>query len=249
MILVKTRTSARPRNVIGHFKDDTLTKIITILLGLTFLTSCDCFRGVTGTVIDQTTGRPVGFAKVTIVGSNNSSMTDSLGVFRLRIINSGLQCYCKPKDNVTISAPLYVTDTFSLKKSQFKLQVDSTNIKKFFNPEDDFESKWIYFDLQETIKIKIIHHITASVDCGTLATASITIGTTQSGDTIRVLELCNTKKDFKKDDIVIVIPAKKPNFQVIHTRVFVQGTQGQLKPDPYDTQVLKTTYGTLQNNR
>lgn len=226
-----------------------MKRILIILIGLTFLTSCDCLRLVTGTVADKTTGRPVGYAEVTIIGSNNSTITDSLGNFHLPIINSGLQCYCKPKDKVSISAPLYLRDTFSLKKAQYKLRADTNNINKFFDPKNDFIGKWIYFDLKETIKLNVIQHITASAECGILATASITIGTTQTGDTIRVLELCNTKKAFKKDDLVIVIPAKKPEFQVTHTRVFLQGTQGPLRPDPFDTQVLKTTYGTIQNNR
>ena len=226
-----------------------MTRITTILIGLTFLTSCDCLRQVSGTVLDKTTGRPVGFAEIKILGGNNSTTTDSFGNFHLRVLNSGLQCYCKSKNKVTISSPLYLTDTFKLNKSQYKLQADTNNIVKFIDPKNDFMGKWIYFDLQETIRLKIIQHITASVDCGTLATASITIGTTQTGDTVRVLELCNTKKDFKKDDLVIVIPAKKPDFQVTHTRVFVQGTPGQLKPDTYDTQVLRTTYGILPNNR
>jgi hypothetical protein len=56
---------------------------------------------------------------------------------------------------VTISSPLYLTDTFKLNKSEYKLQAETTNIKKFNDPKYDFESKWIYFDLQETIKLKI----------------------------------------------------------------------------------------------
>ncbi len=213
------------------------------------LTSCDCLRQATGTVTDKTTGRPVGFAQVAILGSNNSTTTDSLGNFHLRIINSGLQCYCKPKDKVTVSTPLYLTDTFSLKKPQFKLQADTNSIKKFIDPKGDFMSKWIYFDLKETIKLKVIHHIKASIECGKIETASITIGTTLSGDTIRIIELCNTKKDFNKDDIVVVIPSTRPEFQIEHPRIFVQGTQGVLRPGPYDLEVLRTTYGTIQNNR
>ncbi len=220
-------------------------RIITFLLVLTFLTSCNCFREVTGNVIDKITGQPIGFAKVTIVGSNNSLTTDSLGVFSLRI-NSGLKCYCKSKNNIAISAPLYITDSFSLKKTQFNLQADTANVKQFYDLKNNFENRWIYFDLKEIIKFKIIYHIPASVECGTLATASITVGTSHTGDTIRVLELCNTKKDFKKDDIVIVIPAKKEKFHVNHPRVFVQGRQGQLNPDLYDTQILMTTYGTIR---
>jgi hypothetical protein len=150
---------------------------------------------------------------------------------------------------INISSPFYLTDTFTLSGTPFRLKADTNHIKKFFEPTNDFMSKWTFFNLKDTIKFKIIYHIRASVDCGTLASASITIGITQTRDTIRVLELCNTKKDFKKDDLVIVVPAKKPDFQVTHTRVFIQGTQGPLKPDIYDTQVLRTTYGTLLYNQ
>jgi hypothetical protein len=223
-----------------------LKRITTILIGLTLLASCDCLRQATGTVTDKTSGRPVQFAQVALLGSNNSTTTDSLGNFQLGIINSGLQCYCKPKNEVTVSAPLYLTDTFSLKKSQFKLQADTNSIKKFFDSKDDFMGKWIYFDLKDTLKLKVIHHVMASVDCGTFETASITIGTTQTGDTIRVLELCNTKKNFSKDDIIIVVPAQRPEFQTTHTRVFIQSTQGVLRPGPYDIEVLNTTYGRIE---
>jgi len=125
-------------------------------------------------------------------------------------------------------------------KDTFKLELDSAN---------DFMNKWVYFDLDKPTKLKVISHMTAGVDCGTIATASITIGTTENGDTIRVFELCNTKKIFVDNDMVVVTPAKKPDFGVIHPRAFVQSTQGQLLPFPFDLSVLKTTYGIIEKEK
>jgi len=220
------------------------TFILIILLSV--LASCDCYRGVSGTVIDNTTGRPISFAFVQIVGNKNNTTTDSLGRFNLNIINSGFQCYCKPKNKVTIASAFYFSDTFHLNQSVFKLQADTSHIRKFFDPRNDFMGKWSYFNLADTIELKVIHHIPATMKCeGGVETYSITIGTIQSGDTIRVLELCNASKDFNKGDKVLVIPGMKPEGYYIHPGVFVQGYVGPLRPSDDDTLVLKTTYGTL----
>ena len=242
--------SAQAANCFRSFLQyETLTKIVSILIGLSILTACDCYKQVVGTVTDKTTGRPVGFAQVTILGSSNASTTDSLGNFHLSIINSGLQCYCKPKDKISISSSFYLTDTFSLNQSQYKLQADTNHFKKFFDPKNNFMNKWIYFNLFETIELKVIHHTPVTIDCGGgIETFSITIGTIQSGDTIRVLETCNKSKDFKSDDVLSVVPIDKPKGDYVHPGVFVQGYPGPLRPQLFDTLILKTTFGRTSKN-
>ena len=127
---------------------------------------------------------------------------------------------------------------------------DTLNSKYFntqFDSSKDFMSRWIYFNLPDTIDLKIIHHMPATMDCsGEIKTFSITIGTIQSHDTIRVLELCNSTNNFILGDVVSLIPAKKPDDIYTHPGVFVQGYAGQLKPDYYDAKILRTTFGVLK---
>jgi hypothetical protein len=120
-------------------------------------------------------------------------------------------------------------------------------IKNQFDTSKDFMNSWIYFNLNDTIELKIIHHISATMDCNRdIKTFSITIGTIQSGDTIRVLELCNRRKGFNLGEKVFLIPSFNPEEYYTHPGVFVQGYQGQLRPSYYDTKILKTTYGILK---
>ncbi|WP_294733869.1 hypothetical protein [uncultured Flavobacterium sp.] len=111
---------------------------------------------------------------------------------------------------------------------------------------NDYESNWVYFDLDKPTKIRVISHQLAGVDCGNIVTASVTIGVTNSNDTIRVFELCNTQKNFSITESVMVTPAKRPSFNIIHPNMFIQTKEGELLPHPYDIQVLLTTYGTIE---
>ena len=215
-----------------------MTRITTILIELIFLTSCDCYQRVAGTVVDKETGRPL--KGVTVYNKNKDwtkTTTDSTGYFELSSISGDFRC-----------PPMTVIAEFkSYNKAVIKIPTGGQEIIKMsFDSLNGFTDNWEYFDLDDTIKLKVISHYLATVDCGILATASLTIGTSESGEAIRVLELCNTKKDFTPNEIIKVIPAKKPPFQVMHTRVFIQGTQGHITPDNFDISTLKTTYGTLE---
>jgi len=97
------------------------------------------------------------------------------------------------------------------------------------------KDKWQYFTLKDTIRGQVLFHAKGTVACGVLATASVTIIKTTS-DTIRVLELCNTKKDFKRSRFVKVESAKRPPFSVI--------LPGDDKN--FDCLVIKTCYGTVR---
>ncbi|HLG35902.1 MAG TPA: carboxypeptidase-like regulatory domain-containing protein [Bacteroidia bacterium] len=82
-----------PKPLCAILNDDTLTRITTILLGLTFLTSCDCYQRVTGTVIDKETGRPL--QGVTVYNKNkewSKTITDTTGHFELSNVSGGFRC-------------------------------------------------------------------------------------------------------------------------------------------------------------
>lgn len=77
--------------VIGHFKTATLRQTIWVILGLIFLTSCDCYQKVSGTIIDSATSKPI--TGVTVYNKNKEwckTTTDTLGQFELSSISGGL---------------------------------------------------------------------------------------------------------------------------------------------------------------
>lgn len=70
-----------------------LLKLTTILIGLTFLTSCDCLQRVDGTVIDKETGKPL--QGVTVYNKSmewRKTTTDTTGHFELSNISGGFRC-------------------------------------------------------------------------------------------------------------------------------------------------------------
>jgi protein TonB len=70
-----------------------LTKLLTILIALTILSSCDCYQLVNGTVIDKKTGKPL--QGVTVFNKNKDwikTTTDKTGYFELSNVTSGFGC-------------------------------------------------------------------------------------------------------------------------------------------------------------
>jgi hypothetical protein len=70
-----------------------LTRIATLIIGLTFLTSCDCYQRVEGTVIDKETGKPL--QGVTVYNKNkewSKTTTDTTGHFELSNVSGGFRC-------------------------------------------------------------------------------------------------------------------------------------------------------------
>jgi hypothetical protein len=84
---------------------------------------------------------------------------------------------------------------------------------KTLAPNYKCRDNWQYFSLRDSTTGQVIFHAKAIVLCGVLATASLTIIKTTNG-TIRVLELCNTTKDFKKYKFVKVKPQERPAFDI-----------------------------------
>jgi len=78
---------------VGILKDDTLTRLTIILIGLTFLTLCDCYQRVAVTVIDKETHRPL--QGVTVYNKNkewSKTTTDTTGRFELSNVSGGFCC-------------------------------------------------------------------------------------------------------------------------------------------------------------
>jgi hypothetical protein len=107
-----------------------LTRILTILIGLTFLTSCDCYQHVAGTVIDKETGRPL--QGVTVYNKNkdwNKTTTDSTGHFELSSISGGFRCPpmtviadFNNYDRIEIKIPAGGQETIKMQRQGHKLQ-------------------------------------------------------------------------------------------------------------------------------
>ena len=111
-----------------------------------------------------------------------------------------------------------------------------------------YRDKWQIITFDDTIKLKVIEHQNAGVHCGTLATASITIGTFKN-DTIRVLNLCNLE-NYSKNEIVKFIPANKPDFSVVLPYSTTYNPENKkIIPGFYEKNILKTTYGYAVRNQ
>jgi hypothetical protein len=76
--------------------------------------------------------------------------------------------------------------------------------RKFNLYEYKCKNYWKYVAFKDTTYGEVLFHSTAIGLCGAIATASLSIIKTASGDTIRVLELCNVLKNFKKNTRVKV---------------------------------------------
>lgn len=215
-----------------------LTQAMCLFLSLLFLASCDCYIHVKGTVVDSKTQKPI---KGVVVYNKNkptdATETDSLGNFELTSISGGI--FRVPPMKV---ATMYI----GFKEVQTKIKGGE---QKIIELEEDasgiFYDPWVCFDLKDSITLKVIKHRLAPFSCGIFATAASTVGTTATGDTIRVLELCNQHNDFKKGELVKVVPHKKPDFGVSFPFTKQYDEKGKELPDSLEN-FLKTTYGTLK---
>ena len=70
-----------------------MRQLLLTLLTITFLTSCDCNQVVSGTVLDNKTGKPL--SNITVYNKNENSVktkTDTAGHFQLSNISGGYGC-------------------------------------------------------------------------------------------------------------------------------------------------------------
>lgn len=123
---------------------------------------------------------------------------------------------------------LILTFTFTLSYSTFA-QTNEEQNKGF-----KCQQSWKYRNLEKSTKGTIIFHKKPSLSCGIMSVASVSIIKTDNGNIIRVLELCNTEKDFPAGSYVYIEPESKPSFHVDWV--------------PYDTKaciILETYFGAL----
>lgn len=101
-----------------------------------------------------------------------------------------------------------------------------------------FPANYDITELESPFRIKIIDYIPA-FPCGTKAFASICLGEMINGDTIRVLSLCNMDSTYKTNQLVDVIPEKKPTFVVSTSYILINSNSNTRKTD------YKTIFGRL----
>jgi len=98
--------------------------------------------------------------------------------------------------------------------------------KQLFNCKRD----WQYSILNDTLSGQLIIQQDIGHLCGNMAFGSNTIIKTRAGDTVRIIELCNSNK-FQTGSLVKIIPDNKPSFDVIVISAF------------FDCMIKKTYYG------
>lgn len=94
------------------------------------------------------------------------------------------------------------------------------------------KTKWDYNPLNQIVKGEVLYHHKALALCGIFSTASVTLIRTLDGRIIRVLEMCNTEKDFKKGAKVKVTPEGDKTWTV-----------GIVPFDPQACQIRKAYFG------
>lgn len=104
-----------------------------------------------------------------------------------------------------------------------------------------------FIEIKSPFEMRILDYI-PSGECGNRAFASNCIGITKEGDTIRVLSLCNTDTTFKINDMVIVIPRPKPNFEVAIAQHWIN-KNSHVYLSNIQKRKLKTIYGTISLKR
>lgn len=76
------------------------------------------------------------------------------------------------------------------------------------------KTKWKYYQLKHVTDGDVLYHQKALVWCGIFSTASVTLIRTEKGDTIRVLQMCNTETVFRKGTKVTVVPEGDKTWRV-----------------------------------
>lgn len=153
----------------------------------------------------------------------------------------------------------FILTIFTLTSGPVFGQVDCDTAKYSKLLSNTYQCKWEFFQLEDTIMGVVIKHEQHMIECGVLATASLTIIKTDN-DTIRVLDLCN-KDNFIEGQKVKIIPRTEPQFQVyIPSYIIIdRRKKGDKKrktkevkkniwhSNNFDESVLKTTWGEIIN--
>jgi hypothetical protein len=99
------------------------------------------------------------------------------------------------------------------------------------------KTNWEYGQLKASVRGEVLYHHKALALCGILSTASVTLVRTENGLIIRVLEMCNTDKDFKKGAKVKVTPEGDKTWTV-----------GMVPFDPQACKIMKAYFGKIIQN-
>jgi hypothetical protein len=94
------------------------------------------------------------------------------------------------------------------------------------------KTNWEYDQLKQVVKGEVVYHHKALALCGIFSTASVTLVHTEEGYIIRVLEMCNTEKDFKKGAKVKVTPEGDKSWSA-----------GMVPFDPQACRIMKAYFG------
>ncbi len=113
------------------------------------------------------------------------------------------------------------------------------------NDSDSIRKNWKYFHLKTNTKAFVIDHTPAPALCGTFAFSSITIVKTESGETFRVLDLCNSKS-YKKNQKIKIMPSDKPPFNVMLPSIITESNEGHILEFGYEKTILETTWAIIK---
>jgi hypothetical protein len=112
---------------------------------------------------------------------------------------------------------------------------------------NSYDENWKFFELDEPIEARVLIHLPSTGLCGNIAFASVSIVQTKDEQTFRILDLCNNS-NISENEIVKIIPAKKPEFSVLlPSRTFINPQTEKAEQYDWDKETLKTTYGHIEN--
>ena len=80
---------------------------------------------------------------------------------------------------------------------------------------NDCQKRWKILELKNQFTGKVLFHRTASPPCGVLATGAVTLIQTDDGNIYRVIEYCNTDKNFTVGSSVVVKPETNAKIPLI----------------------------------
>ena len=107
-----------------------MKKLITsILLLVLIVSSCDCPRVVTGSVVDKNSQQPIPGVKVYLSNSPSSSnVTDSLGHYKIYYITYGPLCYFKQSKKIIAEKQGYQKTTETEAANTIEMVLDSNSL-------------------------------------------------------------------------------------------------------------------------
>lgn len=115
-------------------------------------------------------------------------------------------------------------------------------------PHDfSLKNKWYYFNLADTISVKVIDHLPLPASFGLLS-GSMAIAETQRGEIIRIIDPSNGSS-YRRGQMIKVAPASKPSFGSTGPLIVPESpVANKAGSSSFDLAVQKTTWGSLITN-